>query len=497
MYSPTIMRSSGTAALWQAFETGTRSWSGRTAVRSPGSAWTFGGLAGEAGRLAVALTGASLPEGAAVGLHLPNGAAFLAGVLGLARCSATIGLLSTKYGPGEMTAACDGAGLGWLLTTSPADLGALSDRITAVTECDVAGTRLSLVRLTTPDGAARIPAGTALIKFTSGSTGTPKGVAVSARAMMAEAANIGPTLSWRPGTRIMSPVPLSHSYGFNLGVLPVVVGGAELFLPDAVIPRRLLGTLAEQGTEIFLGIPTIYRQLLQSRIEPVPLPAIRYLLSSTAPLPAAVIEQFAARFGLPICQHYGASETGAVTNQRPADVAARTDSAGRAFHGVTIRILRPDGSEAPAGEEGEIVVTSDAVATGYVMGGPAESPFGNRTYRMGDAGKMVGGFLYVRGRLDDMINVGGLKVWPSEVTRALEACPGVSEAGVAEGITASGETVVYAQVTLADKALTEFALLEHCRESLAAYKVPRRIDVVAELPRGPTGKIKIPGQRLP
>ena len=497
MPSTAAVNAPGAAPLWHAFEARVGEWGGLIAVREPDRAWTFGDLAGWSERLAREFQAAGLKEGAAVGLHLPNGPAFLAGVLGLARAAAVIGLVSTKYEPGELAAVCDGAGLRWLLTAAPLRLGGLEERIASVREFDVAGTRVGLVRLLGPDGPGPIPPDTALIKFTSGSTGKPKGVALSAVSLLAEGGNIGSTLGWRPGTRILAPVPLSHSYGFHLGVLAVIAGGAEISLPDVIIPRRLFAMLAEQRTEIFVGIPTLYRQLLQTRLAATPLPALRFLLSATAPLPGSVIEAFAARFGLPICQHYGSSETGCVTNQVPSEAIARLDSVGRPFDGVTIRIQRPDGSEAAPGEDGEVVVSGAAVATGYVMGGPPESPFVGRTYRMGDLGRMVDGFLYLRGRLDDMINVGGLKVWPLEIARALEACPGVHEAGVAEAVTASGESVVYAQVTVADPGLTESTVLEHCGRVLAPYKVPRRIDIVAELPRGPTGKIRIPRQGLP
>lgn len=495
MTRPAVSLPPGAAALWDAFHARVPGWAGLAAIRTPASLWTFGDLAGRADRLGRALRAAGLEDGAPVGLHLPNGAPFVAGVLALARAGAVVGLVSPRYEPAELGAVAEGAGLRWFLTTDPAGLGPLTDRIDSVTEFDLGGQPVRLVRLEGPE-ATRLPADTALVKFTSGSTGTPKGVAMSAAAMLAEARHLAATLGWQPGTRILAPVPISHSYGFDLGVLPVITTGAELFLPDAIIPRRLFATLAEQRTEIFLGIPTLYRQLLQSRFEAPALPALRFLLSCTAPLPEALIAEFHERFGLPICQHYGSSETGAVANHVPAEVLARPGSAGRPIDGVTVRIVRPDGSEAPTGEEGEVVVSGPTVAIGYVMGGPTPSPFADGAYRMGDAGVMIDGFLHLRGRLDDMINVGGFKVWPAEVVRVLEACPGVLEAGVAEGVTASGETVVYAQVTVDRRAPTEAAIQEHCRLALAPYKVPRRIDIVAELPRGATGKIRIPRQRL-
>jgi long-chain acyl-CoA synthetase len=194
------------------------------------------------------------------------------------------------------------------------------------------------------------------------------------------------------------------------------------------------------------------------------------------------VTEFIGRFGVPICQHYGSSETGAATNHLPAEVPGRPASVGRSMSGVEIEV----------DEEGEVVVTSGAVARRYVLGAPpGESPLRNGVFRTGDLGTLDDdGFLTVLGRRDAMINVGGLKVSPAEVSATLERHPAVAEAAVLGFPDGRDEEVVYAVVSLSGAA-DESELIEFCRESLAEHKVPRRIEIRDALPRTATGKVKL------
>jgi long-chain acyl-CoA synthetase len=299
-------------------------------------------------------------------------------------------------------------------------------------------------------------------------------------------------LATGPGTRIIAPVSLSHSYGFDLGVLPTLVTGCTLHTTEAFAPRPLHRLLAEDRPTVFLGVPAMYRMLLATPAgDRRPSQRCR-LLSCTAPLPPEVVTRFHEAFGAAICQHYGSSETGAVALQEPDAAIQRPASVGRAMGPVTVAIRGADGTDRPDGSEGEIVVLSDAVAHGYVMGPPpGPSPFAGRSYRMGDLGvRDRDGYLFVHGRLDDLINVGGNKVSPTEVVRVLESHSAVREAGVTAMRDALGEEVVYAMV-VPDGPATEADLIRHCRERMAEYKVPRRIDIAGRLPRGPTGKVRL------
>ncbi len=161
------------------------------------------------------------------------------------------------------------------------------------------------------------------------------------------------------------------------------------------------------------------------------------------------------------------------------------------MHNVSLTITDVNGRELPPGVEGEVVVRGPAVARRYVMGATHERPLGDGTFRMGDSGVIdPDGFLSLRGRMDQMINVGGFKVSPLEVVQVLELYPPVKEAAVIAARDGHGEEVIYAAVALR-QAATEEEIIAFCRSQLADYKVPRRIDIRDELPRGPTGKVRL------
>ena len=480
--------------LWQVFRARSDAFKGRVAVASPRREVTFGELFSEAERVAAVLSTAGVAEGTVVALALGNSVSFVASFLALCRLSATVALVSPAYGASGLRAIAHNIEpVAFLVAKSQggdaADALAGDARgeplVTALTD------EVDVVMAARPERAAAPPAAT-IIKFSSGSTAEPKGIALPATSVLAEAENVAATLALDPEDRILAVVPLSHSYGFDLGVLAVLHSGAKLSLHDGFVPRRVFAAL-EHDTTVFLGVPSMYRALGAARLGTrVELARVRYLLSCTAPLAPDLIFAFFDRFGAAICQHYGSSETGAVTTHVPAEILRRPESVGVPMHNVDVRIADPDGASLPAGAEGEVVVASEALAHGYVMGAPAgPGPFRKGEYWTGDNGvRDPDGFLYLRGRKDSMINVGGLKVAPDEVRAALERHPAVREAAVLGVQDKGGDEVVYA-VVAARQPVAEEELIAFCRAELAEYKVPRRIELRAELPRGPTGKLRL------
>jgi long-chain acyl-CoA synthetase len=446
------------------------------AVIAPDGSLDSSALQHATDQLTSALARAGVESGTTVALMLPNSVAFVPTYLALRSLSATVALIPPKYGPAELEAIRQGAGPACFVTTASGARAIDGGRVVPLAL--TIGAEPLVVSFCGERGS---PRDAAVLKFTSGSTGQPKGIALTAAALEGEAANIVGGLSLGPGDRVFAPVPLSHSYGFDLGVLAMLRSGCTLALEDTFVPRRLLAELASGRVTVFLGVPAMYRAWLA--MPPTgaaaPLP-VRYLLSCTAPLPAAVVTAFHGRYHSPICQHYGSSETGAVTTHVPDEVLERPDSVGRPMGDVKLKTV-----------DGEVVVTSGALARGYVMGAPLDrQPFQPDGYHTGDRGRLEDGFLYIDGRTDDLINVGGFKVSPREVIDALESFPAVAEAAVVGVHDSRGEEVVYAVVALARPA-TEAEILAHCRTRLAEYKVPRRVEIRTTLPRGPTGKVQL------
>ena len=472
--------------LWDAFEARTGSLGEQVAVETAGVELGFGELWAQADRLAPRSLESGVREGGVAGLALGNSPLFPAAFLALCRLDATVALIPPQYGRTELKAIADGVGLSSIV--AEADGG---PRIAAAIPIASAATADGL-RVLVPRVDVR-PASRdeVLLKFSSGSTAEPKGIALSADNLLAEAENVGTTLELGPGDRILSGVPLFHSYGFDLGVLPTLYSGTTLLLEDAFVPRRTLRRLAYR-VAAFLGVPAQYRAILTTQLDKVPdLSGVRWLLSCTAPLAPETVTEFADRFGAPICQHYGSSETGAVTTHLPSEVSARPASVGRPMSGVEVSLVE-EGRPVPPGSEGEVVVTSGAVARGYVLGAPdGRSPLGDGVFRTGDIGRMDSdGFLTLVGRRDAMINVGGLKVSPVEVSATLERHPAVREAAVLGFPDGRDEEVVYAVVSLAEP-VGEVELVAFCRDNLAGHKVPRRIEIRDELPRTASGKVRL------
>jgi len=494
------------AALWSSFQQRTRSLATRGAISTNSGEITFEDLYAVSDRFAVSLTQAGVREGSVVALALPNSLSFVPAALALMRLSCVIGLVSPNYRASELKSITRGVRPHGFLIAAPLgealDRSIVGDGARAV-DLTLVGDELGLVFPSGPasppstvsdtGSVSRVHPDAVLLKFTSGSTGIPKGIVWTAANVLAEAQNVVATLELTPDDRLVTAVPIVHSYGFDLGVLPLLLEGSQLVLRDQFVPRRVVADLSSKDTTVFLGVPSMYRLLLQTRMASKPdLSHLRYLLSGTAHLSADFINEFHDRFAVPICQHYGSSETGAATNHVPSEVLTRPGSVGLPMRNVELEIVDEAGRSLPAGKEGEVVVRSGAVSKGYIMGEPeGRAVLQDGAFWTGDLGIIdESGYLTVTGRKDQVINVGGLKVSPYEVAHVLESFPAVREAAVVGVTDTIGGSVVYAAVSL-DSPATEQEILTYCRQHLADYKIPRRIDVMTELPRGPSGKIQL------
>jgi acyl-CoA synthetase (AMP-forming)/AMP-acid ligase II len=493
MFRADMSEETSSSALWAAFHARTNGLGDRTAVSASTEELTFDALWADAERLASLFARAGVVEGAVAALAVRNSPRFLTAFLALCRLDARVALLSPQYGAAELSAVVTGTGAAGIVTEAELAPG-IAAAVPVSSSSPVDGLEV-LIPANAKEGPAHPGA---LLKFSSGSTAEPKGIALSSANVIAEAENVTRTLGLEEGDRILAGVPLFHSYGFDLGVLPTLYAGSTLTLEEVFVPRRTLVALTERKIDVFLGVPAQYRAFLATRLDAPPdLSGVEWLLSCTAPLAPEVVTAFSDRFGAPICQHYGSSETGAVTTHVRSEVQRRPQSVGRPMAGVRVTVADPDGSELPPGAEGEVVVASGAVARGYVLGAPpGRSPFRSGSFWTGDAGLMdADGFLTVLGRRDALINVGGLKVSPAEVAATLEAHPAVREAGVLGVPDGQGDEVPYAVVALSAPA-DESELIAHCRAALAEYKVPRRIEIRDELPKTASGKVRLTPEDL-
>jgi len=342
-----------------------------------------------------------------------------------------------------------------------------------------------LERLPLDDGgpATRIP-GAPVIKVTSGSTGAPRGVHATVDNVCAAEAALFATMGLRQDDVILAAIPMAHSYGFSSVALPALLRGLPIVVPDASSPLGLLDVAREAAVTLVPTVPA-YLQGLVALARPKAWPrSIRLVVSAGALLPPSTAALFREIYGQPVHCFYGASECGGICYDREGGAAER-GTVGTAVDGVTVR-LQPQSIHSE--DEGAVVVTSAAVATGYL---PAtDSRLAGGQFRTSDRGAWVGGELQLRGRLDSLINVKGKKVDPGEVERVLLGLDGVIDV-IVVGVPSrpEGNETVRAVVACLPGTLTAGDIVAFCRTRLAEHKVPRSVRLVTTLPRTERGKV--------
>ncbi|MDT7670187.1 MAG: long-chain acyl-CoA synthetase, partial [Pseudonocardiales bacterium] len=246
---------------------------------------------------------------------------------------------------------------------------------------------------------------------------------------------------------------------------------------------------------VFEGVPTMYVALLDHPgLDRYDLTSLRVGISGGAPLPAAVLDQFEARFGVVVLEGYGLSETASTTTFNTSATDRRVYSVGRPIWGVEVEIWDDAGQVQPAGHEhvGELVVRGVNVMRGY-HGDPAgtAAAFTDGWMHTGDLGYVdEDGYFFIVDRKKELIIRGGYNVYPREVEDVLHTHPAVAQVAVIGVPDDRLGQEVKAFVSLhPGQHATEAELIEHVRERMAAYKYPRRVELVSSLPKGPTGKI--------
>jgi long-chain acyl-CoA synthetase len=355
----------------------------------------------------------------------------------------------------------------------------------------------------------------ALVLLTSGSTGEPKGVVLTHENAWS---NLRATVSAFRRDTSPTPLadegkppnlianPLSHTAGVVRLLFALYVGRGVALLRkfDGPTAKRLLDRHRIDNLTIN---PAMLRILLDTLEPGADLGAVRYVSSGTAPLTPALREEFEARFGVPVLQAYGQTETfGGISVESARDVLAgrrRPGSVGRPLPGVRLRLVTDAGVEAVTGQEGEIRVRTRSATAGYLgasgsdsrLDPPLDSPLDEDGWlRTGDIGKLDDdGYLYLTGRLKNIIICGGFNVVPEEIEAALADDPTVREA-VVLGVPDErlGELPVALVVGETAAPPVPHAVLERVRPRLAPYKRPRQVFVVDELPRVPNGKVDRP-----
>lgn len=436
--------------------------SGHPVAEAAGQRWTLGDLDRAADALAARLRRQGFGAGRLVGLAAAPGPALLAGFLALRRCAAVPVLCDTARPTPDRLAALDRLGVTGFLAEA-----------TGWPE-EAAGWELDVRQ---PPRPRQAEADWGAVKLTSGSTGEPRGVVLSSAALAADEAQLASSMGIAEGERMMAAIPLSHSYGFSSLALPALLRGATLVFALDRSPLAPIGVARDFAVTFFPTVPAWIAALGRLASPPAWPATVRRVIAAGAPLVPEAAARFRAVAGLPVQVFYGASECGGIAFDRVGDAAER-GTVGAPVDGVEVAV---------DAATGRLAVRSRAVATTWLPD-PGPDLTGGR-FLTGDLASLEAGEVRLLGRADDVLIVRGRNIHPREIEATLRELPGVADVAVLGVDGPEGpRTLLRAVIAAPAGGVDRERVIDFCRQRLAAYKVPRSVVVVAELPRTDRGK---------
>jgi long-chain acyl-CoA synthetase len=485
------------ATLSDAFDALCARQPGRVAVREAGEDISYAALLDWSLRISRAIAPVVRAPGQRVAVMLPNSAAFVAAFFAGARAGAVVAPVNPGYGSHDLTHHLDDLDAVALLADA-ATLERAAPTLRAL------GRAPAMFEVSPGEGARAVRPGTTtgepipahagaplLQQYTSGSTGTPKRVIRTHANLLAELECLRDAFAVTEADRFLGIAPFFHVNGLVRTMLTSMYSGATLYPVAEFRRREVTGLLTTERISFLGGVPQIFSILGQTPLRGhVDFRALRLVFSSSAPLTPADGKRFRDQYGVVIRQLYGSTETGTISFNRHPEPETCQESVGTPLPGVEVAVLDADGRRLGPGKEGEIAIASPFATAGY-HGNPeatAES-FRDGSYLSGDLGIVDPlGHIRLTGRKKLLINRGGFKVNPYEVEDVIKTHPKVAEVAVFGAPSASGDDVVCCAIVASGPCTTEDILL-YCKERLADFKVPARIEFRESLPKSPAGKI--------
>ncbi len=335
---------------------------------------------------------------------------------------------------------------------------------------------------------------TVVLLYTSGTTGQPKGAELTHHSMNTNAATSAETLvQLTEHDVVMGCLPLFHVFGLTCGLNASILKGSCLTLIPRFDAEKALEIVGRDHVTVFEGVPTMYAGMLHAvSADKADMSSLRTCISGGSAMPVEVMKNFEKKFDCIVLEGYGLSETSPVASFNQPGKERKPGSIGTEVRGVQMKVVGDDDEDVAQGEVGEIVIKGENVMKGYW--GRAEDTAGaikDGWFHTGDLAKIdEDGYYFIVDRKKDLIIRGGYNVYPREVEEALYEHASVAEVAVI-GIPhdSLGEEVGAAVALKPGEKVSEKDLQAFAKERLAAYKYPRAVWVVDELPKGPTGKI--------
>ncbi|MBK5305764.1 MAG: AMP-binding protein [Frankiaceae bacterium] len=434
-------------------------------------------------RIAGELRARGIAEGDAVGLLARNGRGFVEATTALSKCGADVLYLNTGSA---------GSQIDEVLTREKATAvihdAEFADLLAAASRGRLEITTEQLAQIATEPGPGAPPKpahASRQVILTSGTTGAPRGAARSGAGLDDLVSFLSRIPMKADGTTVI-PSPVFHAWGLGHLSLAMVLG-STVVLRRKFDPAQVLADIQEHKATALVVVPVMLEKLLQADPSAYDLSSLQIIASSGSALPGELATKTLEAFGPVLYNLYGSTEVAYAAVATPADLAADPRTAGKAPHGVTLRVVDEKGKDVPPGESGRIFVGSGLGFEGYTDGSDKDRLDG--LIATGDLGTLdEEGRLTVLGRDDDMVVIGGENVFVGQVEEALLSHAAVSDAAVVAVDDPSYGTKLVAHVVLSAKADAK-ELQEHVRAKLARFAVPREVQIHDELPRNTTGKV--------
>jgi long-chain acyl-CoA synthetase len=459
---------------------------------------TYGQLDDGSARLATQLRDKGLQQGARVGVMLPNVPQFPVAYYGVLRAGGIVVPMNVLLKRREIAFYLEDSGaqllLAWHGFVEEAGEGAAETGAELI-EVEPSAFAAALAEVEpTSVLADTAEDDTAVILYTSGTTGKPKGAELTHANLMTNAdVSMRTTSEIKPGDVVFGGLPLFHSFGQTVAMNASLKVGACLTLVPKFDPGEALETIQRDKVTHFYGVPTMFGALLHHpERERYDTSSLRTCITGGASMPVEVLRGFERAFGAIVLEGYGLSETSPVSSSNHPDQERRPGSIGTPIEGVEMRVVDENDQPVEQGEVGEIVIRGHNVMKGYWQRPDAtEEAMRGGWFHSGDMARTdEDGYFYIVDRKKDLIIRGGYNVYPREVEEVLYEHPKIREAAVV-GVPHDewGEEIGAAVVLHQGEQLSPEEVSAYVKDRIAAYKYPRIVWFLDDLPKGPTGKI--------
>jgi long-chain acyl-CoA synthetase len=470
----------------------------RPAVRLGDTELTYADLDERSARLATLLHEQGLQSGDRVGVMLPNVLDFPIAYYGVLRAGCVVVPMNVLLKRREIAFYLEDSGskllLAWHGFAAEARDGAADAGVKMIEVEPQSFAAMLAEHEPTPGLAGTAGDDTAVILYTSGTTGKPKGAELTHLNLHRNAdVSSRTTCEIAAGDVVLGGLPLFHSFGQTVSMNASLMVGACLTLVPKFDPAEALETMQRDGVTHFYGVPTMYGALLHHpERESYDTSSLRTCITGGASMPVEVLRGFEQAFGAIVLEGYGLSETSPVACSNHPGRERKPGSIGTPLEGVEMRVVNEDDNEVPQGEVGEIVIRGHNIMKGYWQrpDATAEAMRGG-WFHSGDMARIdEEGYFYIVDRKKDLIIRGGYNVYPREVEEVLYEHPKIREAAVI-GVPHDqwGEEIGAAVVLHEGEEIDPDEVSAYVKERIAAYKYPRLVWFLEELPKGPTGKI--------